>query len=419
MRFAGRVWRHFMQDSLYRNSMYLLLNTAVTALAGFLFWAVATRFYNAEDVGYATALFGALGLATSLSSLGMGRTIIRFLGGSQTQARDVVTKLALVALGSFAIGVILSFFLGSFGIEHPTPNLAVIFVATVLLVSVKMLFDNVFIALKSAAGTLAENVVFSVAKLIFPVLSVAFGFMGIFTAQLAAAVLAVLVSVWLLRRKHGYRFRVRPSKASLRGKWTFAFGSYTSDIIGSLPANILPIIVVAKLGPVSGALWYIAMLMITMLLAVSSAINQAMFAEISNTTGSIWKFVTKASRAMYGLVTPLAVGIAIFAPFMLSLFGEQYADAAPALRIMSLFALIGVANYITGSILAYYKKVMYLTLVNAVNAAIVGAYCLLFATDLNGIVVGWVLGEVANVILFVGGCVYVVKRQARTGVEAA
>jgi O-antigen/teichoic acid export membrane protein len=390
--------------------MYLLLNMGLAAVAGFAFWAICTRLYPAEEIGYATALFGALGLATSLSNLGMSRTVVRFLGSSKMQARDLVSKLSLVALGATVFGIVLSFFLGAFGIEHSTANVMAIFIATVLFMSVKLLFDNVFIALKSASGTLVENIAFSAVKLVLPLLTVSLGFLGIFSAQLAAAVAAVIVSVLLLRRKHSYRFLTKPSRESMRGKWSFAFGSYSSDIIGSLPANILPIIVVSKLGPVPGALWYIAMLMINLLLAVSSSINQAMFAEISNATGSIWGYVKKASKAMYGLVTPLAILVAVFAPQILAVFGEQYVEAAPTLRIMSLFALIGIANYITGSILAYYKKVLYITLVNVVNASIVGIYCLLFATDLQGIVVAWVLGEIANVLLFVGGCWYFVRK---------
>jgi O-antigen/teichoic acid export membrane protein len=274
----------------------------------------------------------------------------------------------------------------------------------------KLVFDNVFIAIKSASGTLVENIAFSAAKLAAPFLLVSLGFMGIFASQLAGALLAVMASAWLLHRRHAYRLLTRPSRRSLKGKWTFALGSYTSDIIGSLPANLLPIVVVSKLGPVAGSLWYTSMLMINLLLAISSSINQAMFAEISTDPKAVWRFVRKAAIAMYGLVTPLAIAIAILAPTILRLFGGQYVSGADTLRLMALFALIGIANYITGSILALYKKVLYLTLVNAANAAVVGLYCLYLAHDLRGIVAAWVWGEVVNVILFVGGCLYVVKR---------
>lgn len=404
-----RLWRHFMYDSLYRNSIYLLLNMGFTALAGFLFWALCARLYSVENVGYATALLGAMALGTAFSSLGMNRTVLRFFALSKTQSQDLVTKVLLVTLGSLVAGLVLSFFLTNFGLQQAHGWTAVVFIATVLAMSIKVLFDNVFIAFKSASGTLIENIVMNVCKLGFPVFAVGWGFMGIFSAQLVGALAAILASVLLLRMKHRLAFRTRPSLAAMRGKWQFAFGSYTTDLVGVLPASILPIVVVSKLGAVSGALWYTAMLVINFLLTVTSSINQAMFAEMSSSTGGIFRFIKKASLAMIGLVAPLAALICIFAPQILSLFSPEYVAAAPTLRLMAIFALIGIANYVTGSILAYYKKVFYLTVVNTVNAAVVIGYCLLYATDLQGIAIGWMLGEVANIVLFVGGASYTIR----------
>jgi hypothetical protein len=50
--------------------------------------------------------------------------------------------------------------------------------------------------------------------------------------------------------------------------------------------------------------------------------------------------------------------------------------------------------------------VLYLTFTNAVNALIVIIYALGVAHNINGVAVGWVLGEVANFVLFVGGGLY-------------
>jgi Na+/citrate or Na+/malate symporter len=77
---------------------------------------------------------------------------------------------------------------------------------------------------------------------------------------------------------------------------------------------------------------------------------------------------------------------------------------------MTIFALIGVANFITGSILQVYKKVLYLTIVNSANAVVVIVYCLLYAHNLYGIAIGWMLGEVVNFVLFVVGGVVVARQ---------
>src|SRR6202012_1304563 len=152
-------------------------------------------------------------------------------------------------------------------------------------------FDNVFVATRSALGTLIENSIYCMARVVFPMIVIGLGFMGIFSAQLVAALAAVVVSLALLSKVHGFKLKTLPSKKSMRGKWRFAFGSYTSDLIGGLPASVLPIIVVAKLGPDQGALWYTVMQIINLLLTVSASINQAMFAEMSNASDEIFKFV--------------------------------------------------------------------------------------------------------------------------------
>ena len=37
-----------VNDSLYRNSSFLILNTAITAALGFVFWALASRYLPGE-----------------------------------------------------------------------------------------------------------------------------------------------------------------------------------------------------------------------------------------------------------------------------------------------------------------------------------------------------------------------------------
>jgi O-antigen/teichoic acid export membrane protein len=174
----------------------------------------------------------------------------------------------------------------------------------------------------------------------------------------------------------------------MSGKWRFALGSYTSDLTGGLPSSVLPIIVVARLGPVAGALWYVAMQITNVLMSVSASINQAMFAEMANAEGNINKFLKRASISMYGVLVPLSAAVFLLAPYILKIFHGNYVSADHVLRLLTVFALIGVANFITGSILQVYKMVVYITIVNVANAAAVIIYCLFLAHNLDGIAIG-------------------------------
>lgn len=405
-----RLYRSVLGDSFYRNSMYLLINMGVSTGTGFLFVIICARFYSQANFGYATSLMGALGVATAFSNVGMSRTLVRFMGRSENKSQDLATGILFVSGFAMLSGILLSHFFSSFGIKHAGPLVVIIFIVTVFLVSIKALFDNVFIAIREASGNMIENSFFNFARLLFPILVIGSGYIGIFSAQLAGVILALAASVILLRRYHGFTFLVKPSKTSMSGKWRFALGSYTSDLTGGLPSSVLPIIVVARLGPVAGALWYVAMQITNVLLSVSASINQAMFAEMANAEGNINKFLKRASISMYAVLIPLSATVFVLAPYILRIFHGNYVAAEHVLRLMTIFALIGVANFITGSILQVYKMVIYITFVNIANAAVVIIYCLLFAHNLNGIAVGWVLGEVVNFILFVGGGAIVARR---------
>jgi len=65
--------------SFYRNAVYLMLSSGVTAALGFVFWILAARFYSASDVGLASAIISAAGLLALLSTLGLNYGLIRFL----------------------------------------------------------------------------------------------------------------------------------------------------------------------------------------------------------------------------------------------------------------------------------------------------------------------------------------------------
>jgi O-antigen/teichoic acid export membrane protein len=407
----SRLFRHVFGDSFYRNSTYLLINMIFASGTGFFFVIVCAHFYSQKDFGYATALLGALGVATSISNIGMNRTLVRFIGKSEDRSRDLVSAIVLVSCIAILTGVILSHFFASFGIKHAGALVVVIFIITVFLLSIKTLFDNVFVAIRESSGTLIENSIFNATRLVFPIFVIGSGYIGIFSSQLAAVILALAASVILLRRYHGFTFLVKPTRSAMSGKWRFALGSYTSDLTGGLPSSVLPIIVVAKLGPVDGALWYVAIQITNVLLSVSASINQAMFAEMANAKGSINQFLKRATISMYGLLIPISAIVYIFAPNILRIFHGNYVAAEHVLRLLTIFALIGVANFVAGSILQVYKMVFYITFANIANAAVVLLYCLFFAHNLNGIAIGWVLGEVVNFILFVGGGAFVAQRR--------
>src|SRR5690349_3741955 len=68
--------RAMLQESLLRNGLYIMGTTAVTASFGFVFWLVAARALDADDVGRAAAIVSAMLFVAVFTNLGLGQVLI-------------------------------------------------------------------------------------------------------------------------------------------------------------------------------------------------------------------------------------------------------------------------------------------------------------------------------------------------------
>ena len=78
--------RQHLGNPLYRNSLYLISNSTILALTGFVFWTLAARLYPVDSVGLASAAISAMGVLSLLATLGLDYALLRFLPDSGEQA---------------------------------------------------------------------------------------------------------------------------------------------------------------------------------------------------------------------------------------------------------------------------------------------------------------------------------------------
>lgn len=404
-----------MRDSLYRNSIFLLLNMGVTAISGFLFWIIAAHLFSTVNVGKATALYSAVGLIGALSNLGLARTVVRFLAKSEDKSRDIVTKIILSILGALFFSLLISIFLPHFKFRNASLLLVATLCISGVVFTLKNLLDSIFIALRSSSDTLIENSVTNTTRLVLLFVFASSGYLGIFISQIAGAFLALIAGVIILVSKHGIILTSKPSTTTMAGLWSFSIGSYLNDLVGGLPSTVVPLLVVTKLGPTSSAYWYISMQVATVLFLICASINQSLFAEAAYQEDTLLVHTKKAAKAMSAIVVPLAVVVIVLAPKILGIFGAQYQEATSALRLLTLSSLLVAGNYITGTILNIFKKIWYLTIVNAVNLGVVVVGVALLGTNLNRIAEIWLIGEVVNIVLFGGGVLYALSKKKPIG----
>src|SRR3990170_464629 len=101
-----KPWRYFQSDSLFRNSVYLMLSTGVMAGLGFFFWLINAKLFSAEQIGLATTLISTMTLIGSFSLLGTDIGIIRYLPKSMNKSKIINTCLTITVFVSISISII-------------------------------------------------------------------------------------------------------------------------------------------------------------------------------------------------------------------------------------------------------------------------------------------------------------------------
>jgi O-antigen/teichoic acid export membrane protein len=397
---VGRTWRHFMHDSLYRNSIILLLSSVVNAGFGFVFWIICAHFYHQEQIGIATALISATGLVSGFGTLGFNNSVIRFLPKTQDKNKLLNSAFIVVTAASLVAGSIFLLLL-----PHISPSLLVIrnnpwylisFLVVVTGISVNIVIDNVFTAYRSTQFTLIKNGLISLLKilLLMPFLKLA-GF-GIFAAYGLAFLIVTLSGLVMLMRRFGYRPKATIDRKILQSTAKFSFANYIVSYVNGFPALVLPVIVVNLLGAKLNAIYYIAYTIASLLFFIPLGVGNALFAEGSSVEESLNSIIKRAAFINTLLVVPGVLLEIVFAPFILGFFGHGYSEQGVAvLRVLALSALFLAVAYPSGSILNIKHKLSSLIMVNVLGASAVVGLVYFFTTHghgLLGVAWGWLIG---------------------------
>jgi O-antigen/teichoic acid export membrane protein len=152
--------RSLYTDPLYRNSLALMLNSAISAFFGLLFWIVAARTMPAKDIGLATAAISAAALIVGLSKLGLDAGLVRYLpesknkNGLYSTIVMITLILALVLTAVFMLGI--NIFSPALSFLHDGWFLPVFF-AYIAVTSINSLQNLAFISIRRADLSLIQN----------------------------------------------------------------------------------------------------------------------------------------------------------------------------------------------------------------------------------------------------------------------
>jgi len=399
---------------LYSNAFYLMANSVVTGLLGFVFWIVAARFYPPEDVGLASALIAAVGLLAGFTHLGLDVALVRYLARSGKDANSLINTVFTITILTSILGV--AIFVAGLGYWSPalvfmwqSSLYLVAFILFVIIFNVSSLQDQIFIAERRAGYIVARNTIFGLLKLLMPILLAAyFHSFGIFASWGVSLVIAFLLGMFLFipRARPDYKPFFAVSKKVVREIMQFSFVNYFAGFFWGATNLILPIMVLNVLGAESTAYFYIAWSVGGVCMLISSALSVSLFAEGSYDEGKLGLNIRRSLKLVFLTLVPAVILIVALADVLLLLFGGSYSESgATLLRIVAVTALPWSINLIYLAKLRVEKKLRVIIVLTAFTAVLgLGlAYFLLPRMGISGAGVAWLTTQVIIALAVTAG----------------
>ena len=409
-RSPGESFRALYKLSLYQNAGYLMFNSAINALLGFVFWILAARFYSSADVGIVSALIAAMGILSSLALLGLNIGLVRFLPDEADKRLMVNSCFTIVGTGSVMLAVV---FIAGVPLWSPALSLlqsdiklAVAFVVFTGVTALALIQGQDFIALRTAKYTFGQQAIWQCLKVALIAVMVAFGMPGLFFSWGLAGLAALLVgNLFFLRRAlPGYTPLPRLRFGMISGMARFTLGNYGAETIGVTPVYFLPLIIINLLGAEPSAYFRIAWGIGGILFIIPTAIMMALFAEGSNEPEKLHANVLRAIKLILFILVPGILFILFLGDELLAMVGREYSENA--FRLMTIFALSSIPVAINDLYIVITRVKLQVKPVLYTNSGLaftilLASYILMSKVGLAGAGLGWLLGH-GIVAIFTG-----------------
>lgn len=352
LRLPGRGKGGSGGNQLFRNAYALMLNTGISAVLGLGYWLIAARYYTETAVGQGSAAIAAMKLLAGLTAVTLTGALARFIpvAGRATGRLIFRTYAGSSVIVALAAGV----FLLTLGIWGPSyrflhgPLAGAGFVLAVVAWSLLTLQDGVLTGLRSALWVPVGNTVFSAVKLVLlVVLASVIPATGVFVSWVAAIAMSAVPLGWLVFRRlvprHIKATEEDTKPPSVKEIGRFLAGDYTGSLFSLAVVYLVPVIVASQVSSANNAYFYITATIGGTVNLLAINMGASLTVEGSHAPGRLASNTRAALKRMARIMLPVGALLFFGAPYILSVFGQGYADAAtPLLRWFAVGGLLRV-----------------------------------------------------------------------------
>ncbi|GAA0517043.1 hypothetical protein Ade02nite_84740 [Paractinoplanes deccanensis] len=318
---------------LYRNGVALSANALLSAALGWGFWVLLARRSDPATVGAASATVAALTGLSAVAQLGLGGLLVVFLPRSgPSAARLVRAAFAVGVLTSLALGVAYTLVAGVIAPElgFRTVAGAAAFAAGVAVWSLFALQDNAYTGLREAVWVPLENTVYGAAKLAAVAFAGTLSVGAVVAAwTLPAALLVLPMSGVLFARLLPRHMRRHRRAADFTGWRGYLARDSVSLLLGQLATATMPVLAVAQLGAGPAAVFGVTWMLAQALDLLTVNMGMSLIVEGAHARGRLRHLHVSLRRRVLPAVAGAALLLALASPFVLGIFGADYAREGP------------------------------------------------------------------------------------------
>jgi len=394
-----------------RSAYALILGTGLTSILGMIFWVLAARLLTSEAVGTGTALTSAMTFLATVSTLGLGNTLVRFLAPAAAKARPVI--LACYGLcASTATLAALIFIAGQpwwaseLGFLRHNVLPAVVFVLATAVWVIFVLEDRVLVGLRRASWVPVTNGIHSVVKIaLLPLLTASAGYALFTTFALPALPIVLVVTVFILRMPSQASRAPEPvENLRISHLFRFALTDHFSTLVWLATTDLMTLVVLDQMGPQQSAYYFMSFTIAYSLYLVTSNVGSAFVAEAVQLPSRTIAFARNALRHAALIVVPLAFVGVVIAPLGLRILGREYStNGTVLLRLLLLSAIPQVIIVISLSAARLRRdNRMVLTVYGAQALGIFGGTALMIGRwGLTGVGLSWLITQTAIALFLI------------------
>ena len=362
---------------LIQNAVALITSSAISAIIGIVFWAVAARLETARVVGESSAALASMSILALLSQMSFGPTFERFIPVAGRRTHGLIIRAYVICTVSATI-ITVAFIASGIGHNFISASLPwrTVFLVSVVLWAIFGLQDSALVGLRSTRWVPVENITYSAAKLaLLPLFVMWSAREGIFVAWNFPVIWLIVAVNWYIFRHRvpAHQLHSRPSEQlpSTRQLLTLSGAQYASLLVGVMASSITSLIVVDRLGAVANAHYYIPAQTAIGVSILITSIMRSFYVEVASEPERIREFARITFKSLTILLPPIIVIGVLFAPQFLGIFGHAYATQGATLLRMMLLSSPAMAVTTFYSAFAWLdKKVWWFALRELASAAI-------------------------------------------------